>query len=277
MEMHKYLFSKRLLTLSVITLFLFSIPLLFVYGYFSDTIWLGFGSLRKFLFTLVFYVLVLAVMAMSKILIYRYQSGHVLTLAKFLIWAFSEYVILALIYLLLTPAATGYEIHITLTLVLKASLCVTLIIALPYAFLCLGASNRALREEYDALKASIAAQENKDRITLVDYKGVPALVLKTDAVLYMESQDNYMMVHYLSEGKELKYMLRCPTRMMDSVLEGTSLMRCHRSYIVNLSHISEFVRRQKRAVIIMDNRDKTEISVSKSYYKAVLTRIRNIS
>ena len=72
-------------------------------------------------------------------------------------------------------------------------------------------------------------------------------------------------------------MLRCPTRMMDSVLEGTSLMRCHRSYIVNLSHISEFVRRQKRAVIIMDNRDKTEISVSKSYYKAVLTRIRNIS
>ena len=275
MEMHKYLFSKRFLTLSVLTIFLFSIPLLLIYGYYSDTIWLGFKSWRNFGFTLVFYAIAISIMTLSKVVIYKYQSSHRLTLVKFILWVAVEYMALALDYLLLTPAATDYEVPVSLSLFLKASLCVTLIIALPYAFLCLGASYMALKEEFDAFKAGIAANENKDRVTLYDYKGEPALTLRSDAILYMESQDNYVMIHYLSEGIEHKYMLRCPTQKLDAMLEGTSLMRCHRSYIVNLNHIYEFVRGHKRADIVIDNKDKKEISVSKSYYKAFITRLRN--
>ncbi|MGN0190784.1 MAG: LytTR family transcriptional regulator DNA-binding domain-containing protein, partial [Candidatus Cryptobacteroides sp.] len=244
--MHKYLFSKRFLTLSVITIFLFSIPLLLIYGNFSDTLWIGFRSWKNFAFTLLFYTLAISIMTLSKVFIYKYQSRHKLTLVKFIIWAFVEYLVLAFIYLLLTPAATGHVLQISPALVLKASLCVTLILGLPYSFLCLGASNIALREEFDAFKAGVSAKENKDSITLYDYKGVPALTLRTDAILYMESQDNYVMIHYLSEGVEHKYMLRCPTQRIDAMLEGTSLMRCHRSFIVNLSHTAEIVRAHRR-------------------------------
>ena len=76
MEMHKYLFSKRFLTLSVLTIFLFSIPLLLIYGYYSDTIWLGFKSWRNFGFTLVFYAIAISIMTLSKVVIYKYQSLH---------------------------------------------------------------------------------------------------------------------------------------------------------------------------------------------------------
>lgn len=76
MEMHKYLFSKRFLTLSVLTIFLFSIPLLLIYGYYSDTIWLGFNSWRNFGFTLVFYAIAISIMTLSKVVIYKYQSLH---------------------------------------------------------------------------------------------------------------------------------------------------------------------------------------------------------
>ena len=86
MEMHKYLFSKRFLTLSVLTIFLFSIPLLLIYGYYSDTIWLGFNSWRSFGFTLVFYAIAISIMTLSKVLIYKYQSLHRLTLVKFILW-----------------------------------------------------------------------------------------------------------------------------------------------------------------------------------------------
>ena len=78
MEMHKYLFSKRFLTLSVLTIFLFSIPLLLIYGYYSDTIWLGFNSWRNFGFTLVFYAIAISIMTLSKVVIYKYQSLHLL-------------------------------------------------------------------------------------------------------------------------------------------------------------------------------------------------------
>ena len=86
MEMHKYLFSKRFLTLSVLTIFLFSIPLLLIYGYYSDTIWLGFNFWRNFGFTLVFYAIAISIMTLSKVLIYKYQSLHRLTLVKFILW-----------------------------------------------------------------------------------------------------------------------------------------------------------------------------------------------
>ena len=273
MEMPKYLFSKRFLTISVIAIFMFSIPFLMIYKPFSATIWLGISTWRHFGFTVLFYVLVISVMGLSKVAIYQYQSTHTLTLTKFIFWALAEYLVLALIYLFLTPAATGHAIEISPSLVLKASLCVTLIIALPYSFLCLAASNRALREEFDAYKASVAARENKGKVTLYDYRDIPAITLDADDIEFMESQDNYVMIHYLSEGKEHNYMLRCPTQKLEASLEGTSLIRCHRSYIVNIKHISEFVRGHNRAVIKMDN--NKEISVSKSYYKSVLTRIKN--
>ena len=96
MEMHKYLFSKRFLTLSVLTIFLFSIPLLLIYGYYSDTIWLGFKSWRNFGFTLVFYAIAISIMTLSKVIIYKYQSLHRLTLVKFILWVAVEYMALAL-------------------------------------------------------------------------------------------------------------------------------------------------------------------------------------
>ena len=94
MEMHKYLFSKRFLTLSVLTIFLFSIPLLLIYGYYSDTFWLGFKSWRNFGFTLVFYAIAISIMTLSKVAIYKYQSLHRLTLVKFILWVAVEYMAL---------------------------------------------------------------------------------------------------------------------------------------------------------------------------------------
>ena len=94
MEMHKYLFSKRFLTLSVLTIFLFSIPLLLIYGYYSDTIWLGFNSWRSFGFTLIFYAIAISIMTLSKVVIYKYQSLHRLTMVKFILWVAVEYMAL---------------------------------------------------------------------------------------------------------------------------------------------------------------------------------------
>lgn len=94
MEMHKYLFSKRFLTLSVLTIYLFSIPLLLIYGYYSDSIWLGFKSWRNFGFTLIFYAIAISIMTLSKVAIYKYQSLHRLTLVKFILWVAVEYMAL---------------------------------------------------------------------------------------------------------------------------------------------------------------------------------------
>lgn len=277
MEMPKYLFSKRFLTVSVITIFLFSIPFLLIYKPFSATIWIGFKPARSLAFTLLFFVLAISLMAASKVALYKFQSKHVLTASRFVLWAFAEYLAIAVVYLIMTPAATGDTLHISLPLILKASLCVALILALPYGYLCLLAYSRALKEEYDAFKASVEARQKVGTVMLCDYKGIPTLTLEADSIYYMEAQDNYVSIHYTSEGVHHSYMLRCPTQKLEAMIEGTSLIRCHRSYIVNLNHVTGFMRGHKHATLVLDDPEKKEISVSKSYYKQTLARMIEIN
>ena len=273
MEMPKYLLSKKFLTLSVVIIFLFSIPFLLIYKPFSATIWLGFHPLRNFLFTCIFYALAIFAMSLSKVVMYHYQMKRELSAGRFILWALSEYLLIALIYLSLTPSATGDVLHIHPQLVLKSSLCVGLILAIPYGYLCLVAANRALKEEYEALKASFNSNGKAGKILFLDYKGDPSIALDPTDIYYIESQDNYVQIYYESDGKLHKYMLRCPTQKLEEMLKGTQLVRCHRSYIVNLSHLWEFRRGHNCATIVLDNAEKKEISVSKSYYKQTRERL----
>lgn len=277
MEMPKYLFSKRFLTITVLVIFLFSIPFLLIYKPFSTTVWIGFSSPRHLVYTIVFFALAISLLACSKIALYRFQASHVLTAGIFALWAFAEFFLIAVIYITITPAATGDTLHISLPLILRSSLCVGLIITLPYGYLCLYASYKALQEEYNALKASTEASKKAGSVTLCDYKGIPVLTLETDAIYYMEAQDNYVSIHYVLQDTAYKYMLRCPTQNIEAMLEGTSLVRCHRSYIANLSHVAEFIRGHKRATIVLDNPERKEISVSKSYYKQTLARMQELN
>ena len=89
MEMPKYLLSKRFLTLSVVIIFLFSIPFLLIYKPFSATIWLGFQPLRNFVFTCIFYALALFAMSLSKVAMFHYQMKRELSAGRFLLWALS--------------------------------------------------------------------------------------------------------------------------------------------------------------------------------------------
>lgn len=271
MEMPKYLFSKKFLTLSVLTIFLFSIPFILIYRPFSPTIWISFRPARQLLFTILFYMIVIVLMALSKMGLYFFQSRHILTRSRFVIWILSEFVVLALVYILLTPYATGKVMPIDLPIVLKTALCVALILAIPYSFLSLYAAYRALKEDYEALKASLSSEKSEQILELFDYKGNPAISLDVDSIRYMEAQDNYVLIYYILDGELQKYMLRCPTQKLESMIEGTSLMRCHRSYIVNLDHVAKVEKGNHRAIIRLDDPQK-EISVSKSYYEDFIKR-----
>ncbi|MCQ2144385.1 MAG: LytTR family transcriptional regulator [Bacteroidales bacterium] len=277
MEMPKYLFSKGFLTVSVLVIFLFSIPFLLIYRPFSATIWIGFQPARHFAFTIVFYLIAIILMGLSKMAMYYFQSRRVLTAGKFILWALSEYLVIALVYLALTPAATGNTLHADLPLIFKAALCVGLILAIPYGYMSLIAANRALREEYEALRAGIGSEDQSGKLLLHDYKGDPAIALDADSIFYMEAQDNYVQIYYESEGKQHKYMLRCPTQKLESAIAGTTLVRCHRSYIVNLGHLEQFMRGHNCATIVLDNPDRKEVSVSKSYYKQTLARLLELN
>ncbi|HRI41304.1 MAG TPA: LytTR family DNA-binding domain-containing protein [Bacteroidia bacterium] len=76
-----------------------------------------------------------------------------------------------------------------------------------------------------------------ETIVLTAENGKESLSLKLDDLLFIESADNYSSVCY-REGKLLRrQLLRGSLRMLEQQLSGSSIVRCHRSYLVNLRSV----------------------------------------
>jgi hypothetical protein len=77
-----------------------------------------------------------------------------------------------------------------------------------------------------------------DILTLTADNEKDTLKLTPTDLLFIESSDNYCTVYYLREGKLQKPLLRSSLSRMESQLTAQPrLVRCHRSFIVNLDQV----------------------------------------
>lgn len=113
-----------------------------------------------------------------------------------------------------------------------------------------------LREAKDAkLGEALPAQESKanDCISIkADYK--VTLVRYTD-IVYIESVGEYVRLHLVS-GQKIMSLFRL--KNMETALPSERFMRVHRSYIVNLEHVTGYARGQ----VSLDNGDSVPVSVN---------------
>ena len=110
-------------------------------------------------------------------------------------------------------------------------------------------------------------------INLYDYNGTLKLTINADSLYYMESQDNYVKIFYSNHGRLLSYMLRCRTKAIEENLAETSVVRCHRSYMVNVMKINNIRKKGKARYVVLDNSEIKPIPVSKSYFKNFIGKI----
>lgn len=72
-------------------------------------------------------------------------------------------------------------------------------------------------------------------------------------------------------------MLRCPTKTLEDNLAGTTMVRCHRSYIVNTTKIKLLKSGKSHSTIILKHPDIKPIPISKSYYERLMNLIASSS
>jgi len=95
------------------------------------------------------------------------------------------------------------------------------------------------------LKAHAATTTFKPKLCdFPDEKGVIRFSIASDQILYFESADNYLIVYYLLNGKPAKQILRNSLKNIETLLSGSAMKRCHRSFMINLQKI-EFVDYEK--------------------------------
>ena len=253
----------------------FSFLFLITYHPFSNTNWLGLKP-DVLVPTILFYLCSVGILLISKAGLMLYQIRHTVSVRKYLFWFLGEFVVIAVVYLLFTQHWFESDIPITFRLVARASLCVGMILSIPYLIFGLLASNRAKTEEIDALKLSLKDQTATQSTNLVhfyDFNGVLRISIEVEKIYYIASQDNYVEIRYEMGGKLLNYLLRCRTTRLEKQLESTPLVRCHRSYIVNVDNVTQFKREKANAFLVLSHPEAKRIPVSKSYYKTIAEKL----
>ncbi|WP_215224037.1 LytR/AlgR family response regulator transcription factor [Echinicola shivajiensis] len=74
-------------------------------------------------------------------------------------------------------------------------------------------------------------------IQLKDEYGQNKLSIKPQYILFLESADNYVTIHYLDNKTVKKEMLRNTLKSLEEQLSPYGIKRCHRSYLVNIQQI----------------------------------------
>lgn len=277
-EIPKFLLDKRYLIGSVLFILTFSILFMLVYSPFSNTAWFSLNTPQGFGLTSAFYIVALAILFVSKILMSNLESKIRFTFPIYIIWIIAEVVIISLFYTFFTVIAIPSFEDSLGQIMFKAVGCMILIMALPYTILTLYAAYKSKTEELQLLQYELSltngpAKTYPSLVNLYDYNGTLKLTINSDSLYYIESQDNYVKIYYENQEKLLSYMLRCRTKAIEENLADTSMVRCHRSFMVNVMKINHIKKGGKARYIVLNNNEIKPIPVSKSYFKNLIEKI----
>ena len=287
-KLPSYFRQKYQLIATVTFTAFFSLLFMLVSIPFSHNVWFELGASEAFLFTAAFFVIGLFVIILSKRLMYATRSED-MNYLQYVLWNVSEVLVICLLYTLFSikgdslgiielEDATFAHIFLNAFLYCFVSLIIPYIIAGMY-FAIIDKNNTIRLMNY----ANVVSDEpilpkDEQKITLFDNSGVLKLSLRLSSLYYVESDDNYIIVWYTdSKGELQKYMLRCRLKTVEESFKGSSLVRCHRKYIVNMDKV-KVVRKEKDGYEIdLDNDSIPPISITRTYVGNVLEYLGNDS
>ncbi len=117
-------------------------------------------------------------------------------------------------------------------------------------------------------------QEKSDKSILrfADDKAIVRLVVSSDMVISIEGAGNYVTILYLNGSRLMRYSLRNTLKGIEELCADSPLVRCHRSYYLNLDRVKLLRKAPDGLYAEIDVDGVDDIPVSKSYAATVTQR-----
>lgn len=129
-----------------------------------------------------------------------------------------------------------------------------------------------VNKKIEAIKSHDVQKESE--ITILT-ETTETLSLKLNDFLFAEAQDNYSLLFYKQKNSCSKKLLRLPLKNLESQLNNHFIIRCHRSFLVNVNAILKINGNANGyKLIVQDN--EVEIPVSRSRGKEIIRQIQEI-
>lgn len=131
---------------------------------------------------------------------------------------------------------------------------------------------RYLRQQFYSLETEEQSGLGDQLIWLVAENGKDRVGITFSNLAYLQAFDNYVQVFYHENGGMKKRLLRSTLKRMETQLAAWHIMRCHRSYLVNLQWIDKVDQNGQKVVIKLKDVEQL-IPVSQGYANKVFEKV----
>ncbi len=220
----------------------------------------------------------MGVIAISRSIMYRYAKQNDISYWGYGLWILGEIISMATIYTLTAYFVVDTLIDPleTLKLAFGYTACILLI---PYVIFLMYFSMKdksyqlqKIQQMWHTTSKSQDIQE-QDALHFYDERGDLKLSIRAVSLYYIESADNYVQIHYMNSGKMQKLMLRNSLKKLEEQFAEHGVVRCHRSYLVNINNVKCIRKTNEGLVLDFDDEKIQQLPVSKTYSKQLFEQI----
>lgn len=269
-----YLYEKKNSIKTILFTALFALLFINLFQPFGSRNWyIDVSDIRYFVFSSLIILTGMMVVVISRVILTAYSKKRDILYWQYVLWILCEIVAMAIFYTIFAKFFPKDGVERGISEIFQQSLINTaLVLLLPYAITWLYFSwkeKSTLLEQIEQEKApDIRA---KSLIAFPDEKGDLKISVMLENLLYIESADNYANIYYLNKSGVSQFLLRNSLKWMEEHLtKETPLVRCHRSYIVNMDKVKILKKIKGGIVLELDEERTPDIPVSKTYYESFM-------
>ena len=246
----------------VLPIFYFLVVL--AYDPFGISDFLAVGKERFTLNLIITTLILLGVLTISRMLLFILRRIIDLNWTLYIVWCVGEVVFAGMMFSILLGIGWA-GVHPYLWVMTRCFLFLAAILVFTYAIISMAIQLYVLNK-----RAKGPVVDEKTLIRFHDEQKRLKLIVSSEAVLYIEAEENYVHIVHLDNGRVKDFTLRSSMRALEDMLSRHGLVRCHRSYFINSSHV-DLVRKDANgfALAQLDREGLKTIPVSKRYYESV--------
>ncbi len=245
---------------------IFAILFMNLYVPFNISNWYKKDTTPLFIILSSFGLIGMIVLAISQLVIREIFNIRKVKMYGIVLWFIVELILLTLTMFFIygNPALEGSKLINELYLTFKYTI---LILIIPYAGVLFYLSTTQKGESMDVLLSA-----GNHLVNILDENGELQLAIDLDQLLFIQSADNYVAVHFIKGENTTKQLVRTSLKNLERELDELPIRRCHRSFMVNVNKISVSMKSNQGLSLELKDYPKESIPVSKNY-KFFFTRL----
>ncbi len=240
--------NRRNTLIQIIFTTIFAYAFILIYRPFNSRSWFDINT-GKFAFGVgIVVVLGMLVVIISRVIMSQIRKVRTITIAGYAIMIGIEVLAMTGFYMMIQKVFlkdTRFWFEVYYTAILNA----TLILLIPYLISLLYFAWYDKKQKLDSLLIEKHTVPESRFIHFDDENGDTKLSIQLNDLLYIEASENYVTIHYLDHTQHGRLLLRNSMKRMEEQLTGFPVVRCHRSYMVNLNRI-RLVKKTKAGMIV---------------------------